>query len=94
VRPKMPHLVLMNDSRNFYALKSNPAFGKFVLNTGTRRKPNPESFTYSRPTSEELLLQGKFSGSKLSVLLRRANENKLLLMNHGLTWISERGFNR
>ncbi len=53
-----------------------------------------QAFRFQQPAPDRLVLSGQLDGVALTVELRRADESKLLLINRGFHWISERPFNR
>jgi hypothetical protein len=64
--------------------------------TLTRRsdKNSKGSLTYSRPTPDQLILDGTMDSHKIHMQLQLYDRNKFMLVNRGFHWIQEYPFNR
>jgi hypothetical protein len=60
----------------------------------TIRVNHREQFTWSRPDSDHLVLEGSWNGAPASIRLRKVDTSKFLLFSRGFHWISETAFNR
>jgi hypothetical protein len=52
------------------------------------------SFTFQRPTPDQLVLDGAMDSHKLHMQLQLLDREKFLLVNRGFHWIQENQFNR
>jgi len=52
------------------------------------------SFTFQRPTPDQLILDGDMDSHKLHMQLQLLDREKFLLVNRGFHWIQENPFNR
>ena len=87
-------VIFMDDHRAAYRLGASPKPEKLTLQSAARRDAPREEIAFHRPAADQLVLEGKLEGAALAVTLKRASENKLLLINRGFHWINEVPFNR
>jgi hypothetical protein len=85
---------LMDDSMQYYPTEYDEAKKIVALLTGEEKRRTKNYFSYSRPDSEHLIMQGLLEKDSLIVKLNRIDESKLLLVNRGFQWINEFPFNR
>ncbi len=84
---------LVNDSRQRFLLDLD--LEKKTLTLGNRDHPDWESvFTFDRPESEVLLVEGDLDNHHLRARLHRIPEPQFLLKTRGFHWITEHTFNR
>jgi uncharacterized membrane protein YphA (DoxX/SURF4 family) len=53
-----------------------------------------ETWTFTRPDSDQLELSGKLDGNAVKMRLKRADRDQYLLVNRGFHWVNEGPFNR
>jgi hypothetical protein len=78
---------MMDDSSHVFNTEYNEAKSNVIIN-------KKSLFSYTRPDSEHLVLQGTLISDPLVVKLKRIDPAKFLLVNRGFHWINERPFNR
>jgi hypothetical protein len=83
---------MMDDSVRRYSTAYDSA--KNSVTVSTDQDKSKSVFTYSRPDTEHVLLEGKLANDALAVKLKRIDPSKFLLVNRGFHWINERPFNR
>lgn len=81
----------MNDARSYFNATVDPAKHTLALSSKTNGK---SSFTWSRPTSDQLLLDGTLDGHPAHIQLQRVDAQKFQLVSRGFHWIQEYPFNR
>jgi hypothetical protein len=91
--PGRTAIQLMDDSRQGFSLKLDPAKRAMSLTKRGETKPSA-NFAYQRPAPDVLLLNGDFDGKKVQAKLRKADPKKFLLVTRGFHWINEYPFNR
>jgi hypothetical protein len=84
---------MMDDSAHVYSTEYDQAKNTVMI-SGDPDKSKKNAFSYSRPDSEHVILQGTLIGDPLVVKLKRIDPSKFLLVNRGFHWINERPFNR
>ena len=83
----------MDDSRTRFILALDEK--KQTLTLKKRTDPNFQAtFTYRKPDSKTLALEGVFEGKKTVATLHKGNEQTFLLTSRGFHWINEVPFNR
>jgi hypothetical protein len=88
-------LVMMDDRRIIYRVRLGSEPGKLTIEIPTSpRSTTNEDFTFSHPTPDRLVLEGRLNGAQLSVQLKRTPETRLLLTTRGFHWVSEYPNNR
>ena len=86
-------LYSMNDTPSYYEFSTDSKQNNLTLTL--RRPANTKiSLTYSRPTPDQLLLDGPIDGHPTHIQLRLEDRNKFLLVSRGFHWIQEYPFNR
>jgi hypothetical protein len=83
----------LDDSIAYYGATINPAANKLAL-SGNAASRSRGSFTFQRPSANEMTLVGEMDGQRLHVQLQLFDRSKSLLVNRGFHWIQERPFNR
>lgn len=86
-------VVMMDDKRHVFRFRFGSQAGKIALRTGGPRA-EWNDLIYTQPSAGTLSLEGRIDSQDLVIQLRRADENKMLLVNRGFHWISERPHNR
>jgi hypothetical protein len=84
---------LMSDSRLRFNLLLDPVKKSMAL----ARRDDPEkksAFSYQRPESDLLVMEGTMDGQKIRARLRQTNVKSFQLTSRGFHWISEYPFNR
>ncbi len=84
---------MMDDSAHIYSTEYNEAKSSVTI-SGDPDKSKKNTFTYTRPDNQHVILQGTLFGDPLAVKLKRIDPSKFLLVNRGFHWINERPFNR
>lgn len=86
---------LMNDNRMTVTVRPGPGPGKLTFEFPTGRNTSRKDIVdFSRPSPEQLVLEGEMSGRNVLIRLKRVDDRKLLLRERGFHWISELPFNR
>ena len=80
----------MDDSVRGYPTE----YGKGTNTVTLSPKGAKSVFTYTRPDSEHVLLEGTLGNDALSINMRQIDTSKFLLVSRGFHWISELPFNR
>jgi uncharacterized membrane protein YphA (DoxX/SURF4 family) len=83
-------VVLMNDDRNYYEARQDPATNIVTLSTGEDKSV----FTYSWSDTNHLVLRGSVANDAYEVRLRKVAASDFLLLNRGFHWINEYPFAR
>jgi hypothetical protein len=83
----------MDDSFAYYGATINPPAKTLALAGNTASKSRG-SFTFQRPSVNEMILVGDMDGQRLHIQLQLLDKDKFLLVNRGFHWIQERPFNR
>jgi hypothetical protein len=78
---------MMDDSSHVFNTEYNVAKSSVTID-------KKSLFSYTRPDSEHMVLEGTLSNDPLVVKLKRVDPSKFLLVNRGFHWINERPFNR
>jgi hypothetical protein len=84
---------LMSDSRLRFNLVLDPVKKSMAL----ARRDDPEkksAFSYRRPESSVLVMDGTMDGQKIRARLRQTNVKSFQLTSRGFHWINEYPFNR
>jgi uncharacterized membrane protein YphA (DoxX/SURF4 family) len=82
----------VNDERVSYTATIDPKTN--TLQVGQRGKDAKTTMTYSRPTPDQLIIDGPLDGHKLHMELRLYDRNEFLLVNRGFHWVQQGPFNR
>jgi hypothetical protein len=91
--PRTIAIQLMSDSRQRYGLKLDA--DKRTLELTKFAEPDwKASFTFERPESDALVLEGTIDGKKLRAKCRRMETSEFRLVSRGFHWINEFPFNR
>jgi uncharacterized membrane protein YphA (DoxX/SURF4 family) len=83
----------MDDSFTYFGATIHASTNTLEL-TGNAASKSKGSFTFQRPSGNELTLAGDMDGQRLRIQLKLLDRDKLLLVNRGFHWIQERPFNR
>jgi uncharacterized membrane protein YphA (DoxX/SURF4 family) len=91
--PKVMVLDRMNDARSYFQSTIDSA--KHTLALASRADPKAKSsFTFSRPTPDQLILDGTLDGRPAHMQLRLVDAHKFQLESRGFHWIQEYPYNR
>ena len=83
----------MDDSRRRYALQVDAGTGRLAL-TRLQDPTRKATFSYEELEPGFLALEGTFDGREVRARLRRADESRIPLVNHGFHWVHEPSFDR
>lgn len=83
----------MNDAQTFYNAAVDPKKSAVAL-TGRRGSTQKIALTFTRPSPDQLILDGPIDGHPTHIQLRLEDRNHFLLVSRGFHWIQEYPFNR
>jgi hypothetical protein len=87
------HVQRMDDSLTGYATTIDTKKQTLALTTGSDKNWRA-NFTYSRPTKDELLLDGTVNGHKQHIELELMDSAQFTLTSRGFHWVQDRPYNR
>jgi hypothetical protein len=88
--PKKASIETMNDSVRMYSFTADTLSKKIQFNAANYKS----SFSYFKPDSTHLILNGKIKDDSVYILLEKQDMNKFLLLNRKFHWINESPYNR
>jgi uncharacterized membrane protein YphA (DoxX/SURF4 family) len=83
----------MDDKRVWYEYSTDAHTGALALAKLSDKK-SKASFSVSRPSPDQLVLDGAMDGHKTTLKLHRLDLNSFLLLNRGFHWVEEYPFSR
>ncbi len=90
--PNWVHIQRMDDTLSGFAAALNAQKKNLALTTASDRDWHAD-FTYTRPTADELILDGSVNGHRQHIQLRLMDYAKFPVISRGFHWIQEYPFN-
>lgn len=91
--PEAVQIQLMDDSRTGYGANIDEKKNTLSLTKGDDKNWKA-SFTFSRPATDRLTLDGAMGGHKVQMQLKREDESKFMVNSRGFHWVQDYPFNR